>query len=200
MIRIGITGGLGMGKSTAAEILDRLGVPVVDTDVIAREVVAPGEPALAEIRAAFGDQMIQADGSLDRGQLATVVFRDAAIRTKLESILHPRIRDTWLKRLETWAAEGRTAGAVVIPLLFETAAETHFDAVVCLACSTATQRSRLIARGWSADQIHGRLAAQLPIEQKMQRAQFVIWTEPPPEVQAGQWKVILEYLRAHRRK
>ncbi len=191
MLRLGITGGIGMGKSTAAELLLRLGVEVVDTDVLARELVAPGQPALVEIREAFGSRILQADGALDRAALADLVFRDPCARIRLEGLLHPRIRNAWQERLREWATSGRPTAAVVIPLLFETAAESHFDVVVCLACSPQTQRRRLRARGWSDPQIDGRIGAQLPIERKMEQCQHVIWTEPPPDVHADQWRLIL---------
>lgn len=180
-----------MGKSTAADILARLGLPVLDTDLVARDVVAPGTPALSEIRQTFGPEVLQPDGTLDRARLASVVFGQPALRTRLEGILHPRIRAVWQGQLEAWASAGHAAGAVVIPLLFETTVESRFDAVVCLACSATTQRRRLSARGWTDAQIDGRLAAQLPVAEKILRAAHVIWTEPPPAVHEDQWRCLL---------
>jgi dephospho-CoA kinase len=173
----GITGGIGMGKSTAAAILRERGVAVVDTDDLARQVVEPGEPALAEIQETFGHDLVGADGQLKREQLAALVFSNPPAREKLEAILHPRIQQLWESRLATWRAEGRATAAVVIPLLFETGAASAFDSVICLACSDATQRARLAARGWSHDQIVQRLAAQLPVAEKMARSNHVVWTE-----------------------
>jgi dephospho-CoA kinase len=174
---LGLTGGIGMGKSTVAELLRQRGLPVVDTDLLAREVVAPGQPAVAELRAAFGDGVFDASGTLDREALARVVFADDAARRRLEAILHPRIRAAWEAQVVRWRAEGRAAGVVVIPLLFETGAQSAFDAILCVACTAATQHQRLRDRGWSDKQIEQRLQAQWPIERKLQAADFVIWTE-----------------------
>lgn len=173
----GLTGGIGAGKSTAADFLARHGVPVIDTDQVARDVVAPGEPALDEVRRVFGPEVFDAKGALDRRALAQVVFGDAAKRQQLEAILHPRIRERWLAQVATWRAGGAAMAVVVIPLLFETGAESHFDAVVCTACSAASQRERLKARGWSEAEIANRLAAQWPMEKKISAATYVVWTE-----------------------
>jgi dephospho-CoA kinase len=184
----GLTGGIGMGKSTAAQILRARGVAVVDTDDLARQVVALGQPALEEVRLAFGPGMVGADGELRRAELARVIFSDAAARQQLETILHPRIRQLWLDQLQAWREEGKALAVVVIPLLFETQAETSFDAVVCVACSAATQRERLSARGWTSEQIELRNAAQLPVVEKMFRSHHVIWTEGGLDVHAQQWE------------
>jgi len=182
----GLTGGIGMGKSTAGEILRQRGVPVVDTDTIAREVVAPRQPALAEVRRLFGGEIVGADGRLRRDELARRVFTDDEERRKLEAVLHPAIRKIWLARSESWRAEGKPVGVVVIPLLFETNAASHFDATICVACSDATQRKRLLARGLSGEQIGQRIKAQLAIEEKMLLADYVVWTEGSVEVHAEQ--------------
>jgi dephospho-CoA kinase len=190
----GLTGGVGMGKSTAAGFFLQLGARVVDTDQLARELVLPEQPALAEIRREFGENLVAADGRLNRDELARLVFSDAWARKKLEAILHPRIRECWQAQVERWRMEGRPLALVVIPLLFETAAETCFDKIICVACSAVGQRERLLARGWAADQIQSRIAAQLPAEQKMNRSQFVIWTEGSPEVHRQQVERILARL------
>lgn len=166
-----------MGKTTSASILAQRGIPVVDTDVIARELVEPGEPALAEIQSAFGNAVIDADGHLCRAELARIVFSDSTQRNVLERILHPRIRQAWLKQIEAWRGLQKPLAMVVIPLLFETAAEKEFDAIICAACSEVTQKQRLQKRGWSPKHIQQRLAAQWPVEQKIVRSDFVVWTE-----------------------
>lgn len=173
----GLTGGVGMGKSTAAELLRNRRVPVVDTDQLARLLVEPGQPALAAIHAEFGDQVIAPDGGLRRDELARIVFDSAEARKKIEVILHPRIRERWLAQIEAWRAESHPLAAVVIPLLFETGAESHFNKIVCVACSAPVQRDRLLARGWTPRQIELRLAAQWPVEQKIARSNFVLWTD-----------------------
>jgi dephospho-CoA kinase len=164
-----------MGKSEAAAYLAELGVNLVDTDALAREVVAPGQPGLLAVAREFGDAVVAPDGGLRRDVLAEIVFKEPAARGRLEAILHPSIREAWQGRAEQWRREGAAAGVVVIPLLFETGAEQFFESVICIACSTERQSARLHARGWSADQVTGRLGAQWPIEKKMDRSHYVIW-------------------------
>jgi dephospho-CoA kinase len=183
----GLTGGLGMGKSTAARFLHEHGAQIMDTDELARQLVQPGQPALTEIQSVFGKNIVAPNGELRRDELARIVFADAAARKKLEDILHPRIQERWLAQIETWRAapkrsdggrrENRALAVVVIPLLFETRAESRFDKIICVACSAATQRSRLLERGWTLEQIAQRIAAQWPVEQKIARADFVVWTD-----------------------
>jgi dephospho-CoA kinase len=183
----GLTGGVGMGKSTAAGFLRARGAKVVDTDELARRLVEPGQPALAEIKTEFGGGIISSAGGLKRGELARIVFSDSAARKKLEAILHPRIRELWLAQIELWRAaskrsddgreENRSLAVVVIPLLFETHAESHFDRIICVACSAASRQKRLLERGWTPGQIKQRAAAQMPVDQKIARADFVVWTD-----------------------
>ena len=187
----GLTGGVGMGKSTAAGFFSRSGVRVVDTDEIARRLVRPGRPALAEIQAAFGPDLLAPDGTLRREALARIVFASDPDRIKLETILHPRIREYWQAQIETWRREGCALALVVIPLLFETGAEPNFDKIICAACSPAAQQARLVARGWSPEQIRQRVAAQLPVEQKIARSHFVLWTEGALSAHARQVDLIL---------
>jgi dephospho-CoA kinase len=172
-----LTGGLGMGKSAAEQWLRGHDVPVVDTDLLARQIVEPGQPALREIRDNLGPQFVDAGGQLRREELARRVFADPAALRTLERITHPRIRELWRSRIDTWRAAGRRQAVVVIPLLFEIGAEAELDATVCVACSAATQRRRLEERGWTPTQIAQRLAAQWPIDRKMAKAGFVVWNE-----------------------
>ena len=182
----GLTGGVGMGKSTAAGFLLQLGARVVDTDALAHELVQPGQPALAEIADAFGKHLIAPDGKLQRGELTKIVFTDTTARQKLEAILHPRIRERWSSQVAQWRKENCPLAVVVIPLLFETQAENQFDRIICAACSPASQRERLAARGWSPEQSCQRIAAQLPVEQKLARSHYVVWTEGTAEVSRRQ--------------
>ncbi|MCZ7635003.1 MAG: dephospho-CoA kinase [Verrucomicrobia bacterium] len=191
---LGLTGGVGMGKSAAAACLAERGLPVVDTDELARQLVAPGQPANAEIRAAFGDKFFDSGGALRREALAREVFGDETARRRLEAILHPRIRDAWQARAAVWRAEGRPAGVVVIPLLFETHAADAFDATICVACSAASQRERLAARGWSPEASAQRIRAQWPIEDKLVAADFAVWAEGGLERTAEQLRCILREL------
>ena len=188
---IGLTGGIGMGKSTAGALLQQRGLPVVDADVLARQLVEPGQPALREIQKVFGDELVDAGGNLRRDELAQRVFADAEARRKLESILHPRIRKCWETQIETWRNERRPLAVVIIPLLFETESEADFDATVCITCTAETQCRRLLERGWTPEQIDQRLSAQWPIERKMALADYVVWTEGELDVHADQLNRII---------
>ncbi len=175
-----------MGKSTVAACFAGLGARVVDTDEIARRLVQPGQPALAEIQNVFGPGVLAPGGVLHREALARLVFSDPVARRQLEAILHPRIRETWLAQVGLWRREKVQVALVVIPLLFETAAGDQFEKILCAACSPAAQQQRLAARGWSPEQIRQRVAAQWPVEQKMARSHFVLWMEGRPESSAAQ--------------
>ena len=187
----GLTGGIGTGKSAAAKLLAERGIPVLDTDRVAREIVEPGCPALQELAAEFGQGILDRAGSLAREKLSEIVFADQTARRKLEAILHPRIRFVWLRQLEHWRQENRLLAVVVIPLLFETDAVSHFDATVCLACSARTQDERLRRRGWTAVQIEQRLRAQWPVAKKMALADYVVWTEGGLDVHEEQLRRII---------
>jgi dephospho-CoA kinase len=191
---LGLTGGIGMGKSTAAEFLRSRGAQIVDTDELARQLVQPGQPAFGEIQTAFGKKIVAPDGRLRRDELAQIVFTDPAARKKLETILHPRIRERWLAQVEIWRKENCALAVVVIPLLFETRAESHFNKIICVVCSAPAQRKRLLSRGWTPEQIRQRLAAQWPVEQKISRADFVVWTDGALDVHAQQLERIFAKL------
>ena len=188
---LGLTGGVGMGKSAAADMLRKMGVAVVDSDVLARQVVQPGQPALTEIQTAFGPDVVGPDGALRREELARRVFADPQQRRLLESILHPRIRTLWLAQVDQWRNQGCAVGVVVIPLLFETDAADEFDATICVACSGDTQLNRLQERGWTPEQIQQRIQSQWPIDRKMARADYVVWNEAGSEVLEAQLQRIL---------
>jgi dephospho-CoA kinase len=190
----GLTGGVGMGKSTAAGFLLSAGARVIDTDELARELVQPGRPALAEIQNQFGKNLVAADGQLRRDELARIVFADAVARKKLEAVLHPKIRARWLAQIEAWRRENCRLAVVVIPLLFETQAESQFDQIICVACSAANQQKRLWERGWPPEQIQQRIAAQMPVDQKIARADFVVWTDGSLESHARQIERIFSRL------
>ena len=193
---LGITGGVGMGKSTAQTLLAERDVPLVDTDRLAHELVEPGQPALAEIARQFGTAFLRPDGTLRRDALARLVFGDANARIRLESILHPRIRSRWLAEVDRWRSEGAALGAVVIPLLFETDSASLFDVTVCVACSAAAQQARLKDRGWTEEAIRQRVAAQWPVERKMAAADVVIWTDGDLEAHAAQWDRLLASVKS----
>lgn len=175
ILRIGLTGGIASGKSTVADFFAALGVPVIDTDVIAREIVKPGEPALDEIRFAFGDDVINADGSLDRTQLRKIVFSDDALRARLESILHPRIRDVALQQASL-ASEPYVI--IVVPLLFESPMKDAMNRILVVDCDEETQLQRLTTRDQeSEEQARRIIAAQASRAERLSIADDVITNE-----------------------
>ncbi len=191
---IGLTGGIGMGKSTSSAFLRERGIPVLDTDIVAREIVEPGQPALEEIRKAFGDSVVDASGRLRRDTLAYIIFSSESRRKELEAITHPKIRARWEQAIATWRKEGIPLAFVVIPLLYEIQAQSGFDAVVCVACSPASQLERMARRGWSPEECQRRIAAQWPAEKKMALADFVVWTEGDLASHVAQWDQLLAKL------
>lgn len=195
MLRIALTGGIATGKSYVARRLRSLGVPVVDADALARQVVEPGMPALAAIRTRFGDGVIQPDGTLDRKALADIVFRDPAARRTLEAITHPEVRGAIEAFFAALPGETPMAGAD-IPLLFETGRERDFHVVLVAACPPDVQLQRVMARDEaSRDDAARRIAAQLPIDDKVKRADHVIWTTGTYEETDRQVSRIVDVLR-----
>lgn len=171
-LRIGLTGGIASGKSTVADLFGDLGAIVIDTDVIAREVVAPGQPALAEIAAAFGPTVIAADGSLDRAALRELVFSDDAARNQLEAITHPRIGEETRRQSN---AAGGPYQLIVVPLLATSALRAFVDRVLVVDCKESTQLERLLARdGGSEQQARRILAAQASRDERLAIADDVI--------------------------
>lgn len=191
MVRWGITGGIGAGKSTAAGILIARGIPLLDTDDVAREVVTPGSDGLEAVLQCFGRGILREDGNLDRAALAAIVFRSEERRKELESILHPRIHSAWNLWLESQEAIGAPLVAVVIPLLFEKGYADGFQDVIAVGCTDGTQRLRLLARGWDDSQIEARVASQWPTVRKMAAASRVVWNEGTHAVHAKQWDRLL---------
>ena len=170
--RIGLTGGIACGKSTVANLFAALGVPIVDTDLLAREVVAPGSPLLREIAAHFGLQVLAADGSLNRQDLRDRIFADPAERKWLEALTHPAIRELTDARCE--AASGPYV-IVAIPLLVETQGADRFDRVLVVDCDPALQLARLVARdGTTREEAARILAAQAPRAARLAVADDVI--------------------------
>lgn len=174
-LRVGLTGGIASGKSTVADMFADLGVPVIDTDVIAREVVAPGQPALQEIRDAFGAGVIAADGSLDRPAMRALVFGDEAARRRLEGILHPRIGAATRDQA---AGAGGAYQIIVVPLLLESSLRAFVDRVLVVDCEEHTQVARLLSRdAESESQARRMLAAQSSRAERLAIADDVISNE-----------------------
>lgn len=170
--RVGLTGGIASGKSTVANLFAAQSVPVIDTDVLAREVVALGTPGLKAVLAAFGTEVLLPDGNLDRRRLRDLAFRTPERRRQLEAILHPRIRE----RMEALCASaGGPYQILVIPLLVESGLRSRVDRVVVVDCSESVQRERLRVRdGESAAGMDRLLAAQVDRETRLSRADDVV--------------------------
>jgi dephospho-CoA kinase len=178
MKRVGLTGGIATGKSVVSGELERLGVPTIDADVVARDVVAPGTPALAAILARFGTGVLDEHQELDRRKLGSIVFAEDEARRDLERIVHPAVRaaiDAWLGSMDR---AGHDIAVAVIPLLYETGRERDFDAIVITACGAGEQLRRVMARDSLTElQARQRIAAQLSTDEKVRRADYAIWTD-----------------------
>ena len=195
MLRLALTGGIASGKSHVADRLREAGVPVVDADVIAREVVRPGTPGLAAIVARFGPSILTPEGMLARARLGDIVFRDDSARHDLEAIVHPAVRiaiDEFFERLPA-----ATPFAVAdIPLLYDTGRDIRFDKVIVVACSRDQQLARVMARdGLTRADAERRLVSQWPIEEKVKRADYVIRTDGSHAETDAQVASLLERLR-----
>lgn len=171
-LRIGLTGGIASGKSTVADMFAELGVPVIDTDVIARELVMPGQSPLAEIRQRFGDMVIDASGNLDRATMRRIIFEDDDARAALEAILHPRIGAETRRRSE---AAGGPYQIIVVPLLAGSVLLHFVDRVLVVDCDEETQIRRLLARdAETSEQARRILAAQASRDERLAIADDVI--------------------------
>jgi dephospho-CoA kinase len=194
--RVALTGGIATGKSHVRESFERLGVPTIDSDRLARDAVAPGSAGLAAVIEGFGRGVLDANGALDRHKLAAIVFANEQARKTLESIIHPQVRratDAWFASLDP----ARHPYAIAdIPLLFEVNRDRDFDVVIVVAAEPETQVRRVMQRdSLSEPEARQRLAAQLPIDEKVRRADFVIRTDgsiADTERQVGEvWRALL---------
>lgn len=177
MLRIGLTGGIGTGKSRVARLLADLGAAVIDADALARQVVEPGGPAYDGVVARFGPEILRPDGTIDRAALAAVVFSDPDARRDLEALVHPAVRVETQRRLAELESGADPPPAVVvdIPLLFEAGREGDFDQIWVVYAPDAVALDRAAARdGADPEQIKARMRAQWPIEEKVRRAHVVI--------------------------
>jgi dephospho-CoA kinase len=175
----GLTGGLGSGKSSVASHYRQRGLPVIDADALARAVVAPGSPGLAEIEREFGAEMLR-DGALDREKLAALVFANPAARQRLEGITHPRIQALRDARLHELEALGEPLVGYEVPLLYEKGLEAQLRPVVVVSVPEALQIERAQRRDRATPaMVRGRLDAQLPLHEKAARADYVIDNSGP---------------------
>jgi dephospho-CoA kinase len=183
-----------MGKSTVAAYLQRLGHRVIDTDLIARQLVEDDKAIYQRIICRFGEAVIAEPGVLNRKALAGIVFSNGEARRDLEMILHPEIRAVWMHKVKEWEDGGTEISFVVIPLLFEIGVRDQFDFIVCVACGEDSQMTRLEKRGWSPVEIGQRLVAQMPVEAKISLSNFVVWTEATLKVTEDQVDAVIRRL------
>jgi dephospho-CoA kinase len=177
MLLVGLTGGIGTGKSTVARMLEKRGAVVFDADVLARQAVAPGTPGFDQVVERFGPNVLAPGGGLDREALASIVFSDPAARRDLEGIVHPEVRRMFAEGCE----EYRESDRVVVfsaPLLVETGMHTAFDLLIVVSAPVATQIERLMrGRGMAERNVQARIAAQLPLEAKAEVADILVDNE-----------------------
>jgi dephospho-CoA kinase len=188
---IGLTGGIATGKSTVARLLTARGAAVVDADLLAREVVAPGSPALAEIAGVFGPSVLTPEGALDRVALGAIVFADAGRRRRLEEITHPRIGALMTERIAAGLATGAPLVVADIPLLFENDRRALVEGVLLVDAPEVAQLRRLMLRdGLDEADARRRVAAQMPLDEKRRLATWVIdngGTEEQTAAQVAAW-------------
>lgn len=171
LINVGLTGGIGCGKSEALRFFGEAGAEIVETDAVVRRLMNEDSGLIAEIREAFGAGMIDAQGKVDRGRLARRVFRNSTALSLLESLVHPRVRNHWTRLLR----EAHPVLIVEIPLLFEKDLQGHFSSTVCVSSHPEIQRQRLKHRGLNESQIQHRKQNQLGLEEKMRRADTILF-------------------------
>ncbi len=175
MLRVGLTGGIGCGKSTVAAMLREQGFLVLDADALAHHLTEPGQPAHEEIVREFGDGICDPRGKIDRARLAAVVFADHAKLARLNRIVHPRVIETLDRQLAEWEqTHPRGVAVVEAALLVEAGAHKRLDRLVVVWCRPEQQMERLLARGMSAEEAQRRIAAQMPLEEKRRLADFQI--------------------------
>jgi dephospho-CoA kinase len=173
MVRMAVTGGIACGKSTVGAILAERGIPVCEADLLAHAEMQKGRPVFRAVVEAFGDGILDASGQIDRAGLGRQVFSDPEKLTRLNRLVHPAVREAWRRWLDE--REGDCcAAAVVIPLLYEVKEDQGWDAVVCVSSRTQMQLARLQERGLTEAEARSRMAAQMPLAAKMERADYVI--------------------------
>jgi len=185
---VGLTGGIATGKSTVSDLLRGLGGEIIDADLLAREVVEPGQPALAQIVGEFGRDVLTAAGALDRKKLGAIVFANPERRLRLEAITHPAIRERFLARLDTLAERG-FAGIVVFdaPVMIESGNYKNMERMIVVVTDDATQMARLRGRdGTDEAENRRKIASQMPLAEKAKLADYVIDNSGTREATAEQ--------------
>lgn len=169
-IQIGLTGGMGCGKSTALSYFQKHGARVVDTDALVKRLLSEDLELRTAIAEAFGKGILDAEGKIDRAKLGRTVFSDSRALQVLETLVHPRVREEWMAYLR----EAHPLLVIELPLLFENGLEEYFTHTVCVSCCPELQKQRLAARGVTQTQQEQRIGRQLPIEEKIKRSTFTL--------------------------
>ena len=194
---IGLTGSIASGKSTVANMLRKKGYPIVDADVIAREVVEPGSPLLDKIQQTFGENMLREDGTLNREKLGAIVFGDEAKRKQLNELMHPAIRGQMVRQKEEYITEGYQTIIMDIPLLFESKLHDYVEKIIVVSVTKELQKQRLITRNDLTEaEADDRIASQLDMRIKEQGADAVIHNNNTVEETEKQLEIILENWQA----
>jgi len=171
MLRLGLTGGIASGKSAVAAMLRDLGFSVLDADSLAHKLIEPGQPAYDEVLKEFGQAVLARDGRIDRAKLSTIVFNDRAKLDRLNAIVHPRVAEVVFRQFDVWQRNGtRDAAFVEAALLIESGIHKKLDGLVVAWCEPEQQLERLVARGLSEGEARRRIAAQIPVEDKLRLA------------------------------
>lgn len=190
---IGLTGSIASGKSTVSKMLEQKGYPIVDADIVARQVVEPGTDTLKEIEKLFGSEVIKADGSMDREKVAALIFTDPAQRKRLNDIIHPAIRTEMLRQKNEFIAAGHQTVVMDIPLLFESKLQHFVDKILVVSVTEENQLARLMERnGLNEKDARSRIASQLPMFVKEEGADAVIYNNGSVDEAARQLDKILK--------
>lgn len=172
---IGLTGSIASGKSAVAKMIQSYGLPIVDADVVARQVVEPGSETLKKIAEIFGREVIAEDGSMDRAKVGNIIFHDESMRKKLNDIIHPAIREEMIRQRDEFISYGEKNVFMDIPLLFESKLEHFVEKIIVVSVSEEVQLGRLMARnGFTEQEARTRIATQIPVKQKEALADYVI--------------------------
>lgn len=178
---LGLTGGIASGKSTVSRLLSSWGTPVVDADVLAREIVEPGQPALSELAQAFGEDILLGDGRLDRKALGARVFGNEEARGRLNAITHPRVAQLAQETFQRYREQGTSLLVYEVPLLFEVGLHAMVDASLLVAVHESVQIQRLRERDHCSEEAAlRRIQSQLPLKEKLALADFVLWNNDTP--------------------
>jgi dephospho-CoA kinase len=194
LTKVGLTGSIAAGKSSVAELWRARGAGIIDCDVLARRALEPGTPTYAAAVQEFGRGILNADGTVNRRALGGIVFSNERRRQQLNAIVHPAVGQMWVRELTALPTQTEVA-VIVIPLLFEVGAEKEFDCVVAVGCSKSSQIARLQAAGLNEAEAQARIGAQLPMQQKLDRADYAIWNDGSRAVLARQTEMIWDKIK-----